>query len=286
MAQKYRKIDPRIWRDERFIKLTEGEKLVAIYCLTAQVNRCGIFTFSPAMAAEDLGTSTDTFAKRFGNVLRGLKWEWDSTLRVLYFPTWWKYNQPENINVLSGSMKDLADLPQTPLLAKFYANKTYLSKQFIATFEERSPNVTGTLPERPPIQEQEQEQEQDSFADASLGSQNTEPKPKAAAKEKASQKEKPPRPRNPIFDAIAEITGLDPATGTNGSNFGAIAARLAEQGYTADDVHKFGKEFTIHCGYAKNDNRRPYPNEIEKWIGKVRSTSGQLYTTQIYDEVP
>ncbi len=52
MATKYRKIDTRMWRDERFTRLSTEEKLVAGYCLTAQSNRCGIFVFSPAMAAE------------------------------------------------------------------------------------------------------------------------------------------------------------------------------------------------------------------------------------------
>lgn len=50
MAQKYRKIDPRIWRDEKFRRLTAVQKLVAVYCLTAQANRCGIFAFSTAFA--------------------------------------------------------------------------------------------------------------------------------------------------------------------------------------------------------------------------------------------
>ena len=53
----YRKIDVRIWSDEKFTRLSVDEKIVAIYCLTnRQVNRCGLFVFSPALAAEELGT--------------------------------------------------------------------------------------------------------------------------------------------------------------------------------------------------------------------------------------
>ena len=115
MAQKYRKIDPRIWRDERFAMLAPDEKLIALYCLTCpSVNRCGIFVFSPAMAVEELGNVPETFRERFGRVCRVLKWGWDEQHRVLYFPSWWRYNRPENPNVLKGNLEDLNDLPETP----------------------------------------------------------------------------------------------------------------------------------------------------------------------------
>ena len=158
MAQKYRKLDPRIWRDEKFATLTPDEKLVAVYCLTAQVNRCGIFVFSPAMAAEELGTSPQTFAQRFARVISALRWRWDDSTRVLYFPRWWRYNHPENTNVLKGCLSDLAELPQTPLLAEFYGNETDLTETFRETLRQR-------IPKPLPIQEQEQEQEQEQDKD-------------------------------------------------------------------------------------------------------------------------
>jgi len=147
MAQKYRKIDPRIWRDEKFAGLTPDEKLVSLYCLTAQVNRCGIFVFSPAMAAEELGTSPQTFRERFGRVVKALRWRWDSDRRVLYFPRWWRYNSPENANVLKGCLADLAELPETALLAEFYANLADLPESLHETFRKRSGNVTPNPPE-------------------------------------------------------------------------------------------------------------------------------------------
>lgn len=158
MAQKYRKIDPRIWRDEKFVKLSPEAKLVAIYCLTAQVNRCGIFVFSPAMAAEELETLPQTFRERFRNVCQTLNWGWDEASRVLYFPTWWKYNQPENGNVLKGNLTDIDDLPETPLLERFYTNFRYLPETLHQTFRERYPK---RYPKPSPNQEQEQEQEQE-----------------------------------------------------------------------------------------------------------------------------
>ena len=58
---RYRKIDPRTWKDEKFRVLLSEEKLIAFYVITAQSNRIGLFNFSPAMAAEDL----ETFSKPF-----------------------------------------------------------------------------------------------------------------------------------------------------------------------------------------------------------------------------
>ena len=182
MAPKYRKIDPRIWRDERFASLTVYQKAIALYCLTAQANRCGIFVFSIGMAAEEIGADLGgkvggkvppnlpgTFREEFLKVVSTLRWEWDESRRVLYFPTWWKYNPPEGENVLTGCMTDLADLPETPLLARFYANVAYLPPKLHRRFREGSPQPSPQGSPKPsPTQEQEQEQEQDSKKGATV----------------------------------------------------------------------------------------------------------------------
>lgn len=162
MASRYRKIDPRIWTDEKFRKLKADEQRIALYVLTAQTNRVGLFSFSPGKACEDLGTLPQTFQKGFQKVCQTLHWEWDSEARVLYLPTWWKYNQPENSNNMIGNLKDLDDLPETPLLERFSSNRTYLfealSETFTQTLAKRYPQRS---PKRSPSQEQEQEQEQE-----------------------------------------------------------------------------------------------------------------------------
>ena len=113
---RFRKIDPRIWGDEGFRQLKHEEMLVAFYCLTSpQSNRIGIFRFSPAGASEDLETLPQTFAKRFATVWQTLKWKWDSESRVLYLPTWWKYNRPANPNTFKGHLDDLHELPISPV---------------------------------------------------------------------------------------------------------------------------------------------------------------------------
>src|SRR5687767_3310060 len=107
MASRYRKIDPRIWTDEKFRQLSGEEQRIALYILTAQSNRIGLFSFSPGKACEDLRTTPIKFQKCFLAVCQALKWEWDKDARVLYLPTWWKYNPPESANNVVGNLKDL-----------------------------------------------------------------------------------------------------------------------------------------------------------------------------------
>lgn len=173
MAARYRKIDPRIWTDEKFVQLSPSEKLIALYILSGQSNRIGLFVFSPGKAVEDLGLQGHAFRTAFVRVLEAFHWEWDEQTRVLYIRSWWKYNPPENANNVIGNLKDLADVPQNPFLNAFSSHLTYLDPALHQTFTdalfkrfpERFTNVLETFPERSTkpyrTQEQEQEQEED-----------------------------------------------------------------------------------------------------------------------------
>ena len=83
MNAHYRKLYPRIWRDEKFRLLSNVEKLITVYVLTCQSNRIGLFSFSPGKACEDLGTLPPTFQEGFLNVCRTFGWEWDDGARML-----------------------------------------------------------------------------------------------------------------------------------------------------------------------------------------------------------
>jgi hypothetical protein len=122
----------------------------------------------------------------------------------------------------------------------------------------------------------------DSYSIAPTGSPvvaecNSETKEKIPAKSKRSKKEPAePRPRNELFDAIAEVTGSDPVV--SGSHVGKLSALLARAvpPYTPDDVREFGRRFLSLCSYAAQRNpadQRPTLGEIEKYIGKVRTAA-------------
>lgn len=165
---RYRKVFPLFWDDPGVRSLDDPSKVIALYCLTSrQTNRIGIFRFSLATAAEDLGyTGTGSpsqgFRQRFDRVVSTLKWRWDEGSRVLYLPSWWKWNHPESKNNLIGNLKDIAELPETPLFLEFASNVAYLK----GTLSEALTNtLTERYPQRylypSPTQEQEQEQEQE-----------------------------------------------------------------------------------------------------------------------------
>jgi hypothetical protein len=166
MARRYRKSDPRFWKDEKIRGFDPTDKLLAQYAFTGQSNRIGCFAFSPGMAAEDTGIPLKTFVKRFRQVCQQLNWKWDEELGVLYLPTWWRYNQPENANNVIGNLKDLDDVPGSPLVAEFCENVTYLDPRFRETFRQLVERLGERYPRRSATQEQEQEQETTPRADA------------------------------------------------------------------------------------------------------------------------
>ena len=159
---RFRKVDPRFWKDEKIIPLPPVEKLIVLYLFTGQSNRIGLFSFSPGEAAEDLSLSPETFREGFGNVCQRLNFGWDETFRVLYLPTWWKYNVPENTNNVIGNLKDLDDVPNSPLIEWFINNLQYLPEPLQETFTQTlAKRYPQGYPKRSPSQEQEQEQEQE-----------------------------------------------------------------------------------------------------------------------------
>ncbi len=165
---KYRKVYSLIWDDEEFQELSGDEQRIVLYCLTGKhTNRIGLFCFSTAEAAETLKIDPARFQELFGNVCRRLEWPYDPKRRVLYIPSWWKWNAPENPNVLKGALEDVLTVPQTPLRETFAANMAYLSERYHDDFRKRLANVSvtfhetlpSTIPPTVPKQEQEQEQE-------------------------------------------------------------------------------------------------------------------------------
>lgn len=88
--------------------------------------------------------------------------------------------------------------------------------------------------------------------------------------------QKPPKPRerNPLFDAVAEVCGLDPATA--GGLIASVAKVLAgaDPPYTPAEVRQFAERFHEFCSWAARDSPprlRPTPKEVERYIGGIRA---------------
>lgn len=134
---RYRKLYLRLWRHPGYTGLSDGEKVLALYVLTGtQTNRLGLYMFSTATAAEELGTLPQTLKKRVAKVCLTFGWLFDSRARVIYIPSWWRWNPPENVNVLKGSLKDLNEIPPCGLVDAFAQNIALLDETLHETFVE------------------------------------------------------------------------------------------------------------------------------------------------------
>lgn len=151
MAAKFKKIDPRVWDDESFAELNPGQKLVALYVVTAQSNRCGLFRYSHALAIEQTGIQSDSYQRAFGKVIDTLRWRYDERRRVMLLPTWWKYNAPENPKHLIGCLADLHDVPQTELLKEFWNNDKYLPDHCLPAWRDQKGKLSDSYTDRSAI---------------------------------------------------------------------------------------------------------------------------------------
>lgn len=168
---RYRRLYTRLWAHPAFASLTDGERLTSLYLLTGpQQNRLGFARLSAAAAAEDLHVSVSTFRRRLETVCAAFGWRYDAGARVLLVPSWWRFNQPQNEKHLIGCLSDLADVPDTILLADFARCATALPDHLLDTFrtiahrrvrEGRTDGIDEGMGEGIGYQEQKQKQYQE-----------------------------------------------------------------------------------------------------------------------------
>jgi len=156
----YRKLYPRIW--PQLAGMSDGERAMAFYVLAGtQTNRIGLFRFMVGAAADELRRPVAATRRHFSSVCRTFGWVYDDAARVVWIPSWWTWNEPENPNVLKGCLKDLDELPATFLTDQFAKNDETLPETLRQTFREVvTTRLNKRFPKRSRNQEQEQEQEQ------------------------------------------------------------------------------------------------------------------------------
>lgn len=84
-------------------------------------NRCGLFRFSIADAADRLGVETGIALDHLTALAEAFGWQYDRQSRVLWLRTWWERNPHlcANESAVRGCIRDLQSLPRTPLLKAF-----------------------------------------------------------------------------------------------------------------------------------------------------------------------
>lgn len=109
--------------------------------------------------------------------------------------------------------------------------------------------------------------------------ENPPPKAKKARKPKPPKEPPKPRPRDLLFDSIAEVCGVDPKIG---GSFIAKAANLLRQGeppYTPDEVRLFASVYHLEFPFITG---KPTINQLLQHIGKVRANGKANETGNLF----
>ena len=166
---KYRKVDTRIWNDEKFMALSDTGKLAFFFVMTnPHMTAIGAMRGTvPGLAAE-LGWKLPKFSRAFMEAVRKGMIDYDEGSAFIALPNFLKYNPPESPNVVK-SWRDAIDmLPEC-------AGKIRLASRCVAFAEGLPKGFHEALPKAfrevfaksMPNQEQEQEQEKDRTEDRS-----------------------------------------------------------------------------------------------------------------------
>lgn len=153
---KYRKVDPRIWNDSKFMGLSDFGKLALFFVLThPNMTAVGAMRHTvPGMAAE-LGWTTEAFREAFGEALKKGIIKHDEKASFVWLPNFIKYNPPESPNVVKAWFSALDLLPECGMRNELIQHVRDFLKGLKKAFRE---GFGESLPKTMPNQEQEQEQ--------------------------------------------------------------------------------------------------------------------------------
>ena len=111
--KKYRKIDPNIWNDEKFIELSDDGKLGFLFLLThPHMTSLGAMRGSLPGLSHELGWTTERLSQSLSQSLSQRMIVYVPKASFIWLPNALKYNAPENPNVVKAWAKIYADLPE------------------------------------------------------------------------------------------------------------------------------------------------------------------------------
>ncbi len=152
---RYRKIDPRIWNDEKFRNLSDDGQLIFLFVLThPHMTSLGAMRATVAGLAAEKQWPVERFEKAFGEGLAEGMLEASPEASFVGVPRFLKYNRPESPNVVKAWASQWDLIPECNLKAdlaqRVKAFAEGLSKAFGEAFREAFPKAM-------PYQEQERD---------------------------------------------------------------------------------------------------------------------------------
>lgn len=187
MARRYRKIDTRIWNDEKVRSLSDGGKLAFLFLLThPHMTSLGAMRATVGGLAEELGWSPEVFRDALLEVLSKGMAEHDSEARMIALPNFIRYNPPESPNVIKAWVGSLDLLPECRLKTLVLARAKGFAEDLGEAFAKALPEAFAKgMPYQEQEQELEKEQEQEQAGSPPPASQASAPKKSRAPAKKA-----------------------------------------------------------------------------------------------------
>jgi len=160
---RYRKIDVRIWNDEKFRTLSDKGKLLFLFLLThPHLTPVGTLRITKEGMAAELSWELKGFDIPFLELFRKGLIKYDHEAACVVVPNFLKYNPPENPNVVKSWEKVIDLIPECRLKVELFQYITDWIKGFPEPFRKAMPNpYPKGMPNQEPEPEQEQEQEQE-----------------------------------------------------------------------------------------------------------------------------
>jgi hypothetical protein len=160
---RYRKIDPRIWNDEKFRDLSDNGKLCFFYILThPHMTSLGAMRASIPGLASELGWVEKAFREAFQEGFRKAMLDLDESASFVGVPNFLKYNGPESPNVVKSWSVALDLIPECPSKNKLITQVKDFLKALPEAFQEALPKAfREVLPKGMPNKKQEPEQKKE-----------------------------------------------------------------------------------------------------------------------------
>ncbi len=153
----YRKVDSRLWNDQKFRALSDDGKFVFLFVMThPTMTAIGAMRSSvPGLAAE-LGWTEERLREGFQETLAKGMVEADGEACCVALPRFLRYNRPESPNVVKAWASALDLIPECALKTTTIERVRAFTEGLSEAFREALPEAFGKAM---PYQEQEQEQE-------------------------------------------------------------------------------------------------------------------------------
>src|SRR5262249_2204447 len=177
---RYRKVDPRVWNDEKFRDLSDHGKLVFFFLLThPHMTALGAMRASIAGLAAELGWQPKAFREAFGEAFAKGMVKHDEKASFVWLPNFLRYNGPESPNVIKSWAASLDLLPECSLKSELLCTVKTFAEALSEAFNKALPKAFA---KGMPNQEPDQKPEYKSSADTpdSLSTLKTNPKKRSS----------------------------------------------------------------------------------------------------------